>query len=161
MCGAGRRPFGSAVIAGAAAPPPSREVVACLLSHADRFLLLKRSSRVGSDRGRWHCVTGYCEPGVDPLEQAIREVHEETGIASSDVRLLRRTPIRLAGPDGAWTVHAFHFACSSSRISLNWEHDEAVWLSDPGASGLPTVPWLDAVHRTLTDGRELARCAAN
>ena len=158
---AGLRMSGGAVIAGATAPPPSREVVACLLSHADRFLLLKRSHRVGSDRGRWHCVTGFCEPGVDPLEQAIREVHEETGIAPSDVRLLRRTVIRLAGPDGAWTVHTFHFACSSSRISLNWENDEAVWLADPGTSGLPTVPWLDAVHRTLTDGRELAPCDAN
>ena len=148
-------------VARATAPSPSREVVACLLSHDDRFLLLKRSHRVGSDRGRWHCVTGFCEPGVDPLEQAICEVHEETGIAASDLRLLRRTPIRLVGSDGAWTVHAFHFACSSSRISLNWEHDEAVWLSDPGTTALPTVEWLDAVHRTLTDERELARCDAN
>ena len=99
---------------------PPREVVACLLSHEDRYLLLKRSRRVGSDRGCWHCVTGFCEPGVDPLEQAVREVHEETGMPPEDVRLLRRAPLRLDGRDGEWTVHAFHFACSRSRVRLNW-----------------------------------------
>ena len=143
----------------AAAVPPLREVVACLLSHEDRYLLLKRSRQVGSDRGRWHCVTGFCEPGVDPLEQAVREVHEETGMPPDDVRLLRRTPLRLEGDDGAWTVHAFHFACSSSRVRLNWENDDAVWLCDPGTSGLPTVPWLADVHQNLTETRELALCA--
>jgi ADP-ribose pyrophosphatase YjhB (NUDIX family) len=132
--------------------------VACLLSHADHFLLLRRSRRVGSDRGRWHCVTGFCEPGVDPLEQAVREVREETGMPLEDVHLLRRAPLRLEGQDGAWTVHAFHFACSSSRVVLNWENDDAVWLCDPGASGLSMVPWLDVVHRTLTDTRRPALC---
>ena len=144
----------------AAAPPLAREVVACLLSHDDRQLLLRRSRHVGSDRGRWHCVTGFCDPGVDPLEQAVREVHEETGMPPGSVRLLRRTSLLLMGEDGPWTVHAFHFACSSSRVRLNWENDDAVWLSDVAGSGLPTVPWLDAVHRTLLETRELELCDA-
>ena len=141
--------------------PPPREVVACLVSHQDRYLLLKRSRRVGSDRGRWHCVTGFCEPGVDPLDQAVREVHEETGMPPDYLRLLHRAPLHLHGGDGAWTVHAFHFDCSSSRVRLNWENDDAVWLRDPGASGLPTVSWLDAVHRGLTRTGERALCRAS
>lgn len=129
--------------------PPTREVVACLLSFDDQYLLLRRSEDVGSDRGRWHCVTGFCEPGVDPMEQAVREVQEETGMAPSSLRLVRRVPLHLDGGGDTWTVHAFHFACETDEVSLNWEHDQARWLSAPGDSGLRTVPWLDTVHRSL------------
>lgn len=137
---------------------PTREVVACLLSHGDRYLLLKRSRRVGSDRGRWHCVTGFCEPGVEPMEQAVREVQEETGMPPHLVQLVRRLPLRLQGDDGTWTVHAFHFDCATDDVVLNWENDDARWLSDPAASGLRTVSWLDTVHRSLTETPELALC---
>ena len=150
----------AAVTASRPAPawPPTREVVACLLSHDDRYLLLKRSREVSSDRGQWHCVTGFCEPGVDPVEQAVREVQEETGMPRHLVQLVRRIPLRLPGDDGTWTVHAFHFDCATDDVTLNWENDEAMWLSDPAASGLETVPWLDIVHRSLTETPELALC---
>jgi 8-oxo-dGTP pyrophosphatase MutT (NUDIX family) len=128
-----------------------RVVVACVLSHRQRFLLLRRSRQVGSDRGLWHCVTGFCETGTEPLDQARQEINEELGVPADRMQLVRQLPpMALRGQDGIWTVHAFHFECASNRVTLNWEHDEAIWLDDYAASGLQTVSWLDAVHDGLT-----------
>src|SRR5262249_21058093 len=53
-------------------------VVTCLLLRTDqqetRMLLLRRSQRVGSYRGRWAGVSGFVEPNVSPDEQAYTEI---------------------------------------------------------------------------------------
>ena len=38
--------------------------------------------------GRWHLVAGYLPRGADPLEHALTEVAEETGLESTQVRLM-------------------------------------------------------------------------
>ena len=55
-------------------------VVTCFLTHRGRILLLKRSDRVGSYRGRWAGVSGYME--TEPDAQALVEIFEETGLAA-------------------------------------------------------------------------------
>lgn len=123
--------------------PDVRSVVACVLLHAGRVCLLRRSRSVGSDQARWHCVTGFLPDAVDPLAQALSEIAEETGIQPEAVRLVRRAPpFELIAVDGPWTVHPFLFAVDSSTICLNWENDAYRW-ADPGAlGGEATVPWL-------------------
>jgi 8-oxo-dGTP pyrophosphatase MutT (NUDIX family) len=108
---------------------PTR-VVASILADEGRTCLLRRSNDVGWDRGKWHCVTGYLPPLVAPLEQALLEIYEETGLTRSQLRLLRyRRPPRLVGGGSAWLVFPFLFQVSSTRLSLNWEHDEYRWIS--------------------------------
>ena len=54
-------------------------VVTCFLRHRGEVLLLRRSAKVGSYRGRWGAVAGHVE-GNDPDGSALREIAEETGL---------------------------------------------------------------------------------
>src|SRR5690349_940975 len=107
-----------------AAPP--RVVVAVLLTHRGRICLLRRSALVASDRGRWHCVTGYLDAGADPALHALREVAEETGLWREDLVSFEAGPV-LDLPDGrsgSWRVLVYRAETVHGRLTLNWEHDD-------------------------------------
>jgi len=127
-------------------------VVTCFLLRTgphghDEVLILRRSGRVRTYRGRWAGVSGYLEG--TPLateEQARREVQEETGLSSADIELARAgDPFIFEDPelDTRWTVHPFLFRVRpGAAIAIDWEHTEARWVR-PGALGrYRTVPRL-------------------
>ncbi len=60
-----------------------------VLWHDGAVCLLRRSRRVGSDAGLWHCITGYLESGASPEMQARTELFEETGLSAHRLDLLR------------------------------------------------------------------------
>ena len=141
-------------------------VVTCFLLRTgphghDEVLILRRSGRVRTYRGRWAGVSGYLES--TPLtaeEQARREVQEETGLSSADIELVRAgDPFTFEDPelDTRWTVHPFLFRVRpGAAIAIDWEHTEARWVR-PGALGrYRTVPRLrEALARVYppTQGR--------
>ncbi len=59
-----------------------KNVVTVFVSHHRRILLLRRSDRVGSYRGRWAGISGYVEQNEDPLRRAVKEISEEVGLTS-------------------------------------------------------------------------------
>jgi 8-oxo-dGTP pyrophosphatase MutT (NUDIX family) len=132
-----------------------RHVVTCFLQRTDpqghdEVLLLRRSQAVGSYRGRWAAVSGSIEDG--PLEQAYREIEEETGLTRSDVRLLREgEPIEAPAPelDTLWVVHPFLFHLEGRpELALDWEHTEDRWVSPRQLRRFHTVPMLiEALER--------------
>ena len=71
------------------------DVVTVFLTHSDKVLVFKRSSKVGTYRGHWAGVSGYLE-SEDPLQQAYTEIAEEVGLSKQDVTLLKSgKPLRL------------------------------------------------------------------
>jgi ADP-ribose pyrophosphatase YjhB (NUDIX family) len=88
-------------------------VVTCFLLRrgeegANEVLLLRRSERVGTYRGLWAGVSGYLE-AKSQLEQAYREMEEEVGLRSEDLRLLAEgEPLVVPDErvDTRWTVHS-------------------------------------------------------
>jgi 8-oxo-dGTP pyrophosphatase MutT (NUDIX family) len=138
-------------------------VVTCFLLRTgplghDEVLILRRSGRVRTYRGRWAGVSGYLEgastgepPGTDARppsveEQARREIQEETGLTPADAELARTgDPLTFEDPalDTRWTVHPFLFRVRpGAAIAIDWEHTEARWVR-PGALGrYRTVPRL-------------------
>lgn len=121
----------------------TRRVVTSFLEHGGKVLLLRRSQRVGTYRGRWAGVSGYLEE-EDPLRQALREIEEETGLKPHQVRLVARgEPLEVIDGQIRWIVHPFRFeVLEPEAIRLDWEHHEMRWV-DPGElSAYPTVPQL-------------------
>jgi len=133
-----------------------QQVVTVFLSHANRVLVLKRSDKVGTYRGRWAGVSGYLEI-EDPVEQAYTEMAEEVGLSRKDVTLVRRgKPLEVIDEDRdlAWRVHPFLFAVSEpNKIRLDWENLEMRWILPEEIDHLETVPALkEALGRVLPSG---------
>jgi 8-oxo-dGTP pyrophosphatase MutT (NUDIX family) len=128
---------------------PVRHVVTCFILHNGRVLLLKRSKSVGSFRGRWAGVSGFIE--TEPLDQAIKEIQEETGLKREDFKLLKTgdtLTARDAGYD--WVVHPFLFELvTEERIRLDWEHDESCWIKPADMKRYRTVPLLEEVFNQV------------
>ena len=125
------------------------KVVTCFLVRrsggGQEILLLRRSQRVSTYRGRWAGVSGYVEE-TDPLTQAYTEIEEETGLAREDVQLLRTgEPLEVvdAEADRRWIVHPFLFEVREpARIRADWEHTETRWIRPKEIFQYETVPQL-------------------
>ena len=122
---------------------PIRRVATSILLHGDRILILKRSAAVGSFQHHWSGVSGFVEPGEEPLETSQREVEEETGIPRASLELLARAaPHRVEKPDKSFEVHSFLYRCATDRVRLDWENDEFAWVAPESLRDYRTVPWL-------------------
>ena len=136
-------------------PSEPRQVVTCFLRRKgaegrDEILILRRSERVGSYQGRWAGVSGYVEG--EPLTQALAEISEETGLAASEVRLVKSgEPLAVDDEERGfrWVVHPFLFDVrSEGSIRLDWEHSEARWIAPKELRQYETVPLLrEALER--------------
>ncbi|MCC7367528.1 MAG: NUDIX domain-containing protein [Chloroflexi bacterium] len=133
-----------------------RSVVACFLRFDGRICLLKRSQSVGSSPGRWHCVTGFLEDGIAPLDQALTEIVEETGLEAAAISLVGAPePLRMERPGQGWVwvVYPFLFDTASSSLRLDWEHDEYRWIDPAELASSDCVPWIRDVWTALSAGR--------
>ncbi|WP_142060919.1 NUDIX domain-containing protein [Pseudarthrobacter sp. B4EP4b] len=130
----------------AACPP--RAVVAVVIEWRGRIALFKRSQSVGHERGLWHCITGYLEPGVAPQEQALTELKEEAGLTLQDLAGFQAGE-QLLIPDPAgipWQVHTYTAVSKWRRLTINDEHDAYRWAAPAKISRFSNrVPWLDIV----------------
>lgn len=129
-------------------------VVTALLERADgRVLLLERSGRVGSFRGRWAGISGYLEES-SPLAQAFREILEEVGLAERDLEL-RASGDPVFARDGTiiYVVHPFRFLTRSTQLKLDWENVRAEWVPPEEIPKRPIVPKLDRVWEKVAPAK--------
>jgi translation initiation factor 2B subunit (eIF-2B alpha/beta/delta family)/8-oxo-dGTP pyrophosphatase MutT (NUDIX family) len=132
-----------------------RHVVTSFIQVSGKILLLRRSSKVGTYRGKWAAVSGYLEGNEDPAQRALIEIREETGLTSAQVKL-----VRVGGPlsaydetvDMAWVVHPFLFEARESTVHLDWENTEFQWVRPDALREYETVPKLrEAFDRVRWD----------
>jgi 8-oxo-dGTP pyrophosphatase MutT (NUDIX family) len=127
-------------------------VVAVVIECRGKIALLKRSRNLDHDRGLWHCITGYLEPGVSPKQQALEEILEETGLSAANLLDLRAGPDLVINDDDSepWLIHTFTAVTSRRRLEIDWEHDAYRWTApDKVRRFVNRVSWLDQVlHAT-------------
>jgi hypothetical protein len=122
----------------------AQPVVTAFLHRRGRVLLLRRSQRVGSHRGRWAGISGYLER--PPLAQARVEMEEEVGVAPSDARLRSiGGPLLVDDPEAGrpWLVFTFLFDVPEGvKIATDWESDASDWVAPEAVAERDTVPGL-------------------
>lgn len=130
-----------------------KKVVTSFIRHQGKILLLRRSEKVGSYKGRWAGVSGYLEE-KSPLDQSLKEIFEETGLTESQVVLVSfGEPLTVIDRklETCWLVHPFLFETAEpEKIRLDWEHVEMQWVEPDKLRQLPTVPKLaEAYERCM------------
>lgn len=127
-------------------------VVTCFVTRSRRVLVLRRSEKVSSYRGKWAGVSGFIE-SEPPLRRAFIELEEELGLTSEMVALERQGR-PLAVDDDAlnrfYLVHPFRFALLfEAPIRLDWEHTEFRWVEPLEIARLSCVPSLAEAWREV------------
>jgi 8-oxo-dGTP pyrophosphatase MutT (NUDIX family) len=119
-------------------------VATSVLLHNGKILILKRSSKVRTYKGKWACVSGYIEKGETPLETAYKELSEEIGFGKDDVELIREGEVVKAQDNEIiWVIHPFLFTAKKKEIVLDWEHTEYKWICFEELGNYQTVPKLN------------------
>jgi len=125
-----------------------KHVVTSILKDGAKILLLQRSDRVGSFRGRWAGVSGFIEHGETDVEAVRREMEEEIGF--NKVRLIRHTePQMFRDGDVVWCVHPFLFEVKNPDIKTDWEHEKFEWIAPDDIVKYQTVRGLGQVVSAL------------
>ena len=108
-------------------------------------MIVRRSEKVGSFRGRWSAISGHLEGREDPKARAVQEVREETALRRLSFRAAG-APILARHDATMYVVHPFLFDVPSRRVRLDWENVEHRWVH-PGEEldRLQTVPRLKDV----------------
>lgn len=113
------------------------------------ILLLQRSSKVGSYKGRWAGCSGYMEKDEDPDKRAIIEIQEELKIPSDQITLIKKgDPLEIKDKKITWVVHPYLFETETDQIQLDWEHNKYMWLSPEEMEliNFETVPKLKETY---------------
>ena len=120
-------------------------VVTAFLRYQNQVLLVRRSRHVGTYQGCWSGISGYLEHET-PLQQAYREIREETGLPKDRLELAATgQPLEIPAPEleRVWVVHPFLFDIRDPQlIRLDWENLESNWVTPRDIADYATVPRL-------------------
>ncbi|MCK7579514.1 MAG: NUDIX domain-containing protein [Chromatiales bacterium] len=105
------------------------------------MLVLKRSQKVGTNRGKWAAVSGFIERGDKPEETALKEIAEETGLTTARLEGRAET-LRIRDGTYVWSVYPFLFEVGEEKVILDWEHTECACVDPAGAGRLRYRPRL-------------------
>jgi 8-oxo-dGTP pyrophosphatase MutT (NUDIX family) len=120
-------------------------VVTAFLTNEGKILILRRSDKVRTMKGKWAGISGYIEGEEDALERAYREIQEETSITSNELQLVKAAkPLEVPDPetDTLWIVHPHLLRTRQTVIRLDWEHDSYRWIEPHEITNYDTVPML-------------------
>lgn len=91
-----------------------------------KMLLLKRAGTIGN--GVWYLPGGIVEPGEDPMDAAVRETLEETGLTVHEPRLLRVWSY--GAENGLDAYHAAYIAeAPAGDVTISDEHSAYRWMA--------------------------------
>ncbi len=110
-----------------------------------KVLVLRRSMKVGSYRGRWGVVSGHIEQGLDPYSTAYKELGEEVGISKGDIKnLISASPFEVSDENlgVVWEIYPFRAEVEDVEVKIDWEHTDFRWINPEDITKLRTAPFL-------------------
>ncbi|NYT03776.1 MAG: NUDIX domain-containing protein [Candidatus Methanofastidiosa archaeon] len=134
-----------------------KDIVTSFLFKDGKILLLKRSNKVGTFRGKWAGVSGFIED-ENSLEAALREIKEETGVDSKYLELLKigiPFDIQDIVNDTIWSINPFLFLFKGDEINIDWEHDTFEWIYPNEMDNYDTVTDLKKTLFNLIEDSEV------
>ena len=131
-----------------------RHAVTVFLESEQEILILLRSQKVSTYRGKWGGVSGVIDSHRTPDEQALAEIEEETGLPA-DIIELRKKGDPLVFDDEKLKVkkviypYLFHVK-DRDRIRIDWEHTQMKWIQPGEMDNYDTMPRLkETLDRVL------------
>jgi 8-oxo-dGTP diphosphatase len=107
------------------------------LTRGGRVLLMRGAAHKRLWAGRYNGLGGHVERGEDPLSAGRRELHEEAGLASADLRLVGVAIID-AGPETGVGLYILRGECLHGEPQPSRE-GQAEWIDPASLPDLPVV----------------------
>lgn len=122
-------------------------VITVFIKHRDKILLLKRSDKVSTYRGRWNTVAGYLDELKPIHEKVLEEIREEIGVKKESIlsqRIGKTYTFKDPQVNKTWIVHPVLVELKKiPDIKLDWEHTEYKWIKPEELKKFDIVPKID------------------
>lgn len=122
-------------------------VILCFVEWQGKILLLKRSDKVLSYKGKWTAVGGYLDEPKPLIEQAYQELREELGIEPAGVQSIKFVEpqtLQDAAIGKIWIIHpVLAVLRNEPKIVLDWEHTDYRWIQPTDIRNFDIVPGAD------------------
>lgn len=122
-----------------------KRAVTSFLFNRGEVLIMRRSEKVGTQRGKWAGVSGYLEEDEDPETRSRKEIAEETRMEKATLQR-KGQPILARGDDTVWEIHPFLYEVDTREITIDWEHVEYRWIRP---EDLPNYDRVSRLRRAL------------
>lgn len=129
-------------------------VISCFVKFNDEILLLKRSNRVWTYKGKWNVVAGYLDE-IKPLRQKVfEELYEETKITKdkvSNTKIAEPFEFHDKSIGTTFVIHPVLVELKEKPgIKLDFEHTNAKWVKKDKLKNYDAVPNIfESVKRVL------------
>lgn len=119
-------------------------VVVCFVKVGAEILMLKRSERVSTYRGKWQTVAGYIDELKLLKEKVLEELCEEIGLSEKQIQsfvvgnFFEYHDVELGR---TWIVYpALVILNKKPKIELDFEHTDFCWIQPKAMKTLDIVP---------------------
>ncbi len=128
-------------------------VINCFVKYKNKILILKRSDKVRSYKGKWNSVGGYIDEDKPIKQKVLEELYEELKIGSEfikDVKEGESYEVIDGDIERTWIIFPFMVELSKKpNIILDFEHTDFKWINPDELFKYDVVPGLETLLKKL------------
>lgn len=122
-------------------------VVDVFVKYQDKILIVKRSDKVGTYRGKWNCLSGYLDELKPIFQKALEEIKEELAIDKDNILSMRLGETYSFTDERIGKTYIVHPILAELKnqpvIRLDFEHTEYKWIKPEELKSFDIVPNTD------------------
>ena len=120
----------------------------------DKILLLKRSQKVRTYKGKWNSLGGYLDEPVPLKEKILEELDEELGVKENIIKTIKEGESFTFEDKEIgmiWIIFPVVVELKEMpEIKLDWEHTEYRWIYPKEIKNYDTVSKLEIVYNKVS-----------